>query len=293
MPRPTRLLALLALLLPSTLASAESSPEALALLDRAIAFQGPEAVAKPGAIHDLTVRLQAEVWDYSKGEGEKQSLGINRFLVMEPERFRTEWVTTGGREISGYDSDAHPALRWWYAHYSPGGGLEQVQRLLGDKNADDRQRIADEFAETKYLLRFFFLANLKGEHVTFTQKDDETIEHFGKKVETRVLRRVNEAPDTTEPPLTIWLDAKTNALLRARAEPKEEDRKEITFSFRYDESVQPRVKGVLFPFKIETHEKPKDAKEPRLTSRATIQENGITFNTGLPESLFLPPKSEK
>lgn len=290
MPKSIRLLPLVALLFAAPLATAESSPEATAILDRAIAAQGPEAVAKPGAIKDLSVHLQAEVWDDSRGDGEKQSLGINRYLTNEPERFRTEWKTMGGTDISAYSSDARPGLDFWYAHYDSDGELKSTQLLRGDKYADDRQRIANELAETKYLLRFFFLANLKGDDVTLTREPDATIDHFGRQVETHVLHRVNDAADTTEPPLTIWLDAKTSTLLRARAEPREADQKELTFSFKYSESVQPRVKGVLFPYKIETYEKAPGAKEPQLTSRATISEDGITFNSGLSASVFLPPK---
>ena len=264
-----------------------SSPEALAILAGAIAHQAPEALTVEGAIRDFSVKLQAEVWDYSKDAPEKQALGVNRFLTMDPEQFRSEWITTGGTDVYGFDG-----RRYWFAEYTPGGLLvegESNPRILGgDKYLEDRQRIQDEVAETRYLLRFFFLANLRGPEVTFTLEPDETIDHFGKSRAVRVLRRENHAPDTSEPPLTIWIDVETKALLRAKAHATKEGAKSLTFSFRYDERVQPRVKGVLFPFRIEIREQAFGAESDRLASRATVLPDGIDFNSGLTPEVFRP-----
>ena len=257
-----------------------SSPEALELLDKAIAHQGAEPVSKKGAVRDLTVRLQAEVWDYSKEEPTKLSIGVNRFLRMEPEGFRTEWKTNVDTETYGFDGK-----RYWYQN------KEGASFLFGDPYKRDRQRIRAEIDETRYMLQFFFLANLKTETALFTLAGDEKLETWGKVRDCRILRRVSATEGGKEPSLTLWLDRKTGLLHKAVAHARTTKDKTLIFLFRYSELVQPRVNGVLFPFKIEIRELLSGAEKDRRASVATLLENGgIEINTGLKSELFQRPK---
>ena len=49
------------------------------------------------------------------------------------------------------------------------------------------------------------------------------------------------------------------------------------------------MKGVLFPFKLEMHEKSDQIKEYRIASRAVLEEKGISFNSDLDAKLFVAP----
>jgi hypothetical protein len=267
----------------------KSDPEAIALLDKAIAHQAPKEFAGADAIKDLMVRISAELWDYRKEPPVMSAIQVSRYLTLEPERFRSEWRPTGRRMVQGFDG-----RRYWYAEYDHVGAKTDARLLLGDAYKDDRKRIRDEMDETRHLLRFFFLTNLKGDHVVFTKAADETIDAFGSRA-CHVLNRVNTEEGSAERPLTLWIEKKTLNLVRATAHAIPTDRRSLQFTFKYDTSgvIQPRVKGVLFPYKMELHEKIRDAKGFRIVSRATLLENGIAFNSGLKATLFAPPKPPK
>ncbi|MHC4473728.1 MAG: hypothetical protein ACYTDY_10820 [Planctomycetota bacterium] len=267
----------------------KSSPEALALLEKAIAHQGPEKYAVEGAIENLTVKIAAQAYDHSKKPPEKISLDVRRYLATEPTRFRTEWATAAGVEVYGHDGK-----RSWAASYDTNGMLVSSKFLFGDDDALTRQKIHAEIAETQHLLRLFFLANLKQRPAAFLTLDDETVKVGKTEHRCRVVRRVGTDSARPEPPLTLWLDAKTATLVKARVEATREGQKSLIFLFRYDEDYQPRVKGVLFPFRIEIREQAFGAKEDRLMSTATIKEDGgIAFNTALDGELFKRPKEPK
>lgn len=298
MPRPIRTLLVLLVLAPVVALAADeekkapetpkSDPAALAVLDKAIAHQAPKEFAGPESIKDLFVRIQAEVWDYRGEKPKKQSVNVSRYLTKEPRRFRSEWRTSAGVLVNGNDGRF-----FWFAEWDAAGEKKQAQLLTGNRYKDDRQRIEDERAETEYLLRFFFLGNLKGEQVQFTKKPDETIDAWGKR-ECFVLHRVNHDATSKDPALTLWFEKSTHELVRAVAHARTKVDRTLRFSFLNDEQVQPRVKGVLFPFKLELHEKSEHVKEYRILTKATLEENGIDFNSGLDAELFVAPvKKEK
>jgi hypothetical protein len=266
---------------------AKSDPAALSLFERAVAHQAPKQLTGPDAIRDLLVRIQAEVWDYRGEKPEKQSITVSRYLASGPDRFRSEWRTLANTLVNGFDGRF-----FWFAEYDVHGAKQDARLLVGDQYKSDKQRIRDEMEETRYLIRFFFLGNLKGDGIVLTKKPDETIDAFGKR-ECEVLHRVNPDADTAEPPLSLYIEKKTLRLVRAVAHATKKRQKSLRFTFRYDEAVQPRVKGVLFPFKMELHEKPSEAKEYRIVSRATLLENGIDFNGGLKKTLFKAPIKKK
>jgi hypothetical protein len=175
--------------------------------------------------------------------------------------------------------------RYWY------WDRDGARWLLDDAAKESREEVRKELDETKYLLRFFFLANLKGERVLLRLLRPETIRVWGRDAACIVLHRDNLNPESTEPPLTLWLDASTRALVRATAHATTYGQKSLTFNFRYDERVQPRVKGVLFPFQIEVREQPFGAERDRISVVATLAERGgIEFNTDIPKDTFLRPK---
>jgi len=266
----------------------QTDKAALAILDRAIAHQAPKQLTGPDSIRDLMVRIQAEVWDHRPEKPERQSIRVSRYLTSSPARFRSEWRTLANTLVNGYDG-----RYFWFAEYDVHNAKQDARLLLGDQYKSDKQRIRDEMEETRYLIRFFFLGNLKGKEIVFTMKPEETIDVFGKKKPCHVLHRVNAMADSSEPPLTLFLEKSTLNLVRAVAHATKEEQKSLRFTFRYDEAVQPRIKGVLFPFKMELHEKPSAAKEYRIVSRATLLENGIDFNGGLKKELFIAPIKKK
>jgi len=267
---------------------APSDPAALKLLDRAVAHQAPKQLTGKDSLRDLMVRIQAEVWDYRPEQPERQSITVSRYLTSAPERFRSEWRTLASTLVNGFDGRF-----FWFAEYDVHGAKQDARLLIGDQYKSDKQRIRDEMEETRYLIRFFFLGNLKGEEIVFTLKSAETIEVFGKKRACHVIHRVNAKADSSEPPLSLWIEKSTLNLVRAVAHATKERQKNLRFTFRYDEAVQARVKGVLFPFKMELHERLSSAKEYRIVSRATLLENGINFNGGLKQDLFKAPIKKK
>ena len=209
------------------------------------------------------------------------------YAGMEPLAFRSEWISSVDKQVYGYDGRF-----WWFASYERGGDLDHVQALMGDEDEKDRERIQEEIDETRYLLRFFFLANLTGPEIAIQKCPDEKIQSFGGEIDTFVLRRLNRAPESAEPELSLWLRKDDLALVRATAHATGPGTKSLIFDFRYDERVQPRVKGVRFPFKIETREKPHGADRDRLVNRATVEEGGIAFAEDLPQTLFKMPRKE-
>jgi len=265
-----------------------SQPAALELLGRAVAHQAPKQLTGKDSIRDLMVRIQAEVWDYRPEKPEKQSITVSRYLTASPERFRSEWRTLANTLVNGFDG-----RRFWFAEYDVHGAKQDARLLIGDPYKNDKKRIRDEMEETRYLIRFFFLGNLKGEEIVFTLKPEETIEVFGKKKVCQVLHRVNAKADSSEPPLSLWIEKSTLNLVRAVAHATKEKQKSLRFTFRYDKAVQPRVKGVLFPFKMELHERTSGTRDYRIVSRATLLENGINFNGGLKKELFRAPLKKK
>ena len=264
---------------PAPAAAGTSDPAALTLLDRAIARQGPQEFSLPGAIKDLTVRISARVWNYDKQPPQMISLGVNRFLTLDPERFRSEWKTSADTQVQGFDGQ-----RYWYADG------ETNRFLFGDETARDRQEIRDEIDETRHLLKLFFLANLKAEGTVFSFDPDETIEVFEQKIPCRVIRRTSVKPGSADPTLLLYIDAETATLRKASALASRPGEKTITFLLRYDEEVQPRVKGVLFPYKIEIWDQPFDAPRGRIAVSATLEaEGGVEFNTSLDATIFRRP----
>ncbi|MCU0727286.1 MAG: hypothetical protein MUE73_16115 [Planctomycetes bacterium] len=256
-----------------------SDPAAVALLDRAIAAQGPAEYAIPGAIKDLTVRISARVWNYDKQPPQMVALGVNRFLTLDPERFRSEWKTSADTQVQGFDGQ-----RYWYMD------SETNRFLLGDETARDRQEIRDEIDETRHLLKLFFLANLKVEGAIFDLAPDETIEVFEQEIPCKVVRRTNSMPTATDPVLLLHIDAETATLRKASALASRPGEKTITFLLRYDEEVQPRVKGVLFPYRIEIWDQPFDAPRGRIAVSATLEaDGGVDFNSGLDPAIFRRP----
>ncbi len=258
------------------------------LLARAVAHQAPEEFAREGAIRSLSVRIQAVAWDRSTSPPEKISMGVRRDLLFgEKEGFRSEWRSSVDTQVYGFDG-----TRYWYAEYDQGGALVRAVFLLGDKYRRERATAESERVETKYLLRLFFLANLRGPRVVFSVKPDEEAVVFGEKIPCRVLVRESRKPGGKEPPLTLWLSRKDLTLVKAKAHAVREGQKSLIFLFRYDERVQPRVRGVLVPYRMEIREQPFGARESRVSSRATLEENGISFNTPLDRKLFLKPRRE-
>ncbi len=261
-----------------------SNPDAVALLDRAVAHQAPRELTEPGAIKDLTVRIGTRVWDHNQQPAQVISLGVTRFMVFgDPEKFRSEWRTSVDTQVQGFDGK-----RFWYTD------KETNRFLLGDDTEKDRQAVREEMDETRHLVQFFFLANLKGPHVLLSLEADETIEQFDKKIPCRVILRHNVDPAKKEPPVRLWLGVADTALHKASALATDYGQKTLTFLFRYDESVQPRVKGVLVPFRLELWEQPFGAPLGRVAAVATLEEQGgIEFNTGLDPTLFLRPVPER
>jgi len=266
---------------------ADTSVAALEILDRAIAHQAPKQLTGTDAIKDLMVRIQAEVWNYRTKDPVKSSITVNRYLTSSPERFRSEWRTLANTLVNGFDGRL-----FWFAEYNVHQVKTDARLLIGDHYKSDKRRIRDEMEETRYLIRFFFLGNMKGEGIVFAKKTDEAIDAYGSKA-CHVLTRVNGNPDTSEPPLTLWIEKSTLNLVRAVAHATKDRQKSLRFTFRYDEAVQPRVKGVLFPFKMELQERLPGVKDYRIVSRATLLEKGIDFNSGLKKSLFVAPIKKK
>lgn len=266
---------------------APATPEstmAVQLMDRAIEFQGGDRFLKPGAVKNLTVRMNCHVWNYNTQPAERMSIEVSRFLQFGPKvLFRSEWKTAVDHIIRGFDG-----ARYWYQD------KELNRFLLGDDFKTDRAEIDDTIAETKYLLRLFFLANLKGDRVQFKVEREENVKVGNTEVPCDVLRRDNLQEGSTEPTLMLWLGKEDGRLIKASALATRAGQKTLTFVFQYLKAPQDRIDGVLLPFRIEVYEQPFGAPKDRISLKATfMEEGGIEFNTDMDAGLFRKPSRER
>ncbi len=254
------------------------------LMDRAIEFQGGGLFLEPGAVKDLTIRMNCRIWNYNTEPAERMSIEVSRYIQLTPKvLFRSEWKTAVDHIIRGFDGK-----RYWYQD------SEMNRFLLGDDYEKSREEIQEKIDETKYLLHLFFLANLKGEHVQFKYEREQKVAVGLKELLCDVIRRDNLGPESTEPKLTLWLGKEDGRLVKASAHASRAGQKSLTFLFSYLKGPDARIEGVLLPFRIEVYEQPFGAPKDRISLRATfVEEGGIEFNTGLDPKLFRkPPRSE-
>jgi hypothetical protein len=106
-----------------------------------------------------------------------------------------------------------------------------------------------------------------------------------------VISRLRIEGEKADPPLSLWIEKETHRLVKAFAHAVSEEQRSLIFLFRYDEAYRPRVKGVLFPLKIEVRERAFEAKESRPVSLATV--DAVDFNSELDPALFRRPKVKK
>ncbi len=254
--------------------------KAVKLIDRAIQFQGGHNFLKPGAVKNLTVRMNCHVWNYNTQPPERMSIEVSRFLQFGPKvLFRSEWKTAVDHIIRGFDGK-----RYWYMDN------ELNRFLLGDDFKTDRAEIDETIAETRYLLRLFFLANLKGDRVQFEVEREETIKVGRVDFPCDVIRRDNRKQDSTEPTLMLWLARDDGRLVKASALATRAGQKTLSFVFQYLAAPHDRIEGVLLPFRIEVYEQPFGAPKNRISLKATfLDEGGIEFNTELDPKIFRKP----
>jgi hypothetical protein len=252
------------------------------ILDRAIAYQGGEKFAKPGAVKNLTVRMACDVFNHNVEPVEKLSVDVSRYLKLEPESFRSEWKTAVDHILRGFDGSTG---RYWFKDRT------QTRNLIGPRYKEDRDEIREKIDETKYLLRLFFLGNLKGPRVQFKSEPDADVTAFRKTIPCDVVSRNNLDPESTEPRLTLSFSKEHGALIRATAHAGSAGQKSLTFLFRYGSGDDARIAGVLLPIKIEVREQPFGAPKDRISLTATIlEEKGIELNTELDPKLFKKPE---
>ena len=257
------------------------------LLERAITFQGGERFSKPGAVKNLTVRMSCHIWDYSSEEPKRNAIMVIRYLQLIPKvRFRSEWIPSVDHIIRGFDG-----TRYWYKDD------KLNRRLNGDPYKKSRDEIDEKIAETKHLLRLFFLSNLKAENVQFKFLKEEKVQVGQKEISCDVVRRENLDPESTEPMLTLWLGSEDGSLVKAAARPQSAKARALTFIFHYMKGANARIEGVHLPFRIELYEQPDGLESPRISLRATFlekEEGGIDFTTELDSKLFTkPPRKAK
>jgi hypothetical protein len=263
---------------PAPVAAVETRAEKL--LDRAIEFQGGDRFRKPGAVRNLTVRMNCHLYNYNKQPPERMSIEVSRYMQLTPqEKFRSEWKTAVDHIIRGFDGK-----RYWYTD------KELNRFLVGDDFVTDREEIDDTIAETKYLLRLFFLANLKGDKVQLKYEREEKVKVGQREIDCDLIRRDNLAEGSTEPTLMVWLGKEDGRLVKASALATRAGQKTLTFVFHYLKAPLDRIEGVLLPFRIEVFEQPFGAPKDRISLRATfLEEGGIEFNTEMDAKLFRKP----
>jgi len=251
------------------------------LMDRAIKFQGGGQFLTPGAVKDLTIRMNCRLWNYNTEPPERMSIEVSRYIQLTPKvLFRSEWKTAVDHIIRGFDG-----RKYWYQD------SEMNRFLVGDDYEKSREEIVEKIDETKYLLRLFFLAHLKGKQVQFKYEREEKVTVGQNELLCDVLRRDNLDAESTEPKLTLWLGKEDGRLVKATAHASRAGQKTLTFIFSYLQGPESRIEGVLLPFRIEVYEQPFGAPKDRISLRATfLEEGGIEFNTGLDPKLFRKPR---
>ena len=271
---------------------AESSPEALRLIQDAARRQGTQDLVGDRAIRRFRQEFRTIVVYPAKG-GKWQTSAVEAFALpaegSKECRLRSEYDRDGQAVALGHSGRAG----WIWTK------REGVRRLTDERDEQSARELDDRRRMHRLALRVFFLGNLRADTVPRRLLPDEDLVlprgQDGKHpaVRCRVLERAASAADG-EPPMRLYLDAKTLdpvAALLLPWDPKGPSYL-LTLDYEKDDPRKPPAvpAGVRIPFWIELFEVPPGpAAKPAILYQASLDALEID-PAKVPDSLFAVPK---
>ncbi len=253
----------------------KNCPPADKIIELAIDAQGARELKNELSDFALTAEIRVYI-DGSQTETDvRQLYKVNdkfRREILDPMKGK-DW------QIKGYNGDLD--LAWEEAK-------GRVRKHTGRSGHQDKKKIKEDLADLKRLLRYFFLANLPGDGVTFSHLEDR--DQAGLEahvVERRVSDEIcKKSPGVEFSRTTLFIEKETYRLLGVEI-PAEVTAKGTKLNVCFWDRVkdvtlsgQPARGRIWIPLKVDIYENDLIQSKSHLMS--------IKINSGLEEKLFQP-----
>lgn len=274
-------------------APSETSPEAKALLARAAARQGTADLVGEKSVVRFRAEFGTVVLHSEKGD-KGQTSSVEAFALpaagSKEARLRSEWSEQGKKRVLGHNG----SFGWMWTEEE---GLRRFTNR--ERDAEDIKDVDRRRRMLRLALRVFFLGNLATDIVPVALGPDEEkafpVRDRGETFKVACIRfDRTAATGVGEPPLRLYLDAKSLDPVAAHLLAGSEGESSWLLTFAYDAKDTREAgaipAGIRVPNWIELFEIPADPKAaPSLVLQAAVTRLEID-PAKIPDELFAAPR---